>query len=187
MRRGARFILIAAIVLAIVFALVSCAPSDAATSPGYVSGDGTVTEWQPGERPGPVEVSGTALDGSAVDITDYRGEVVVLNLWYAACPPCRAEAPDLVAIDALDGVQVVGINTRDDAATGQAFEQTFGVQYPSILGDDGRAIASLQGLVAVNAVPTTLVLDAEGNVAARIIGRAEASTFQALVEGASAS
>ncbi len=184
MTRKARLAVAIALVVAIVLWLVGCAPGDAAESPGYVSGDGTVTEWAAGERPGPLTVTGTGIDGEVLSLEDFRGQVVVLTTWYAACPPCRAEAPDLVELDARDGVAVVGINVRDDAQTAQAFERTFGVEYPSFDGADGTAIQALQELVAVRAVPTALVIDAEGYVAARTVGRVEASTLDALVDTA---
>lgn len=184
MKRSARIVVLVSFALAIVLWIAGCAPGDAAVSPGYVSGDGTVTEWAPDQRGEPVELSGTSYADESVDISAYRGQVVLLNTWYAACPPCRKEAPDLVALDAQDGVQLVGVNSRDDAGTAQAFERTFNVQYPSINDHDGQAIAQLQGLVAINAVPTTLVLDHEGRVAARVIGSVEPSTLQALVDAA---
>ncbi len=167
--------------------LAGCVSGTGTVDTGYVSGDGTVTTWSPDERGEPVEVSGAAFDGSTVNLSDFRGQVVLVNTWYAACPPCRAEAPDLVAIDARPDVQIVGVNGRDDAGTGLAFERTFAISYPTIEDEDGHAIAALQGLVALNAVPTTIVLDPEGRVAARIIGRADPSTLAALVDGAAGS
>jgi len=186
-KRSARVVMLAAIVVAVVLWVAACAPGETTQSPGYVSGDGTVTEWAQGSRPGPLELTGTAFDGSAVDLAEYRGQVVVVTTWYAACPPCRAEAPDLVELDARDGVVVLGVNSEDTAGTAQAFERTFGVTYPSIADADGTATASLQGLVAINAVPTALVIDPDGMVAARTIGRVEPSTLAALVDAAGAS
>ena len=167
-----------------VLVLAGCVSGTGTVDTGYVSGDGTVTTWGAGDRGEPVTLSGMAFDGTEVDVAEYRGQVVVINTWYAACPPCRAEAPDLVELDARSDVQVLGVNGRDDAGTGLAFERTFAVTYPSIDDADGGAIAALQGLVALNAVPTSLVLDTEGRVAARIIGRAEPSTLDALVREA---
>lgn len=184
MTRWARLAVLLAIVTAVVLWLVACTPPDATTSPGYVSGDGAVTEWEVGSRPGPLALAGTDLDGNPVDLADFRGQVVVVTTWYAGCPPCRAEAPDLVALDALDGVSVLGVNTRDDVDTAKAFERKFSVTYPSLNGADGTAIAALQELVAVRAVPTALIIDADGYVAARSVGRIEASTLQALVDAA---
>ena len=184
MRRSARVVVIAALLIALIFWLAGCAPGNATQSPGYVSGDGTVTEWSAADRGEPLHLSGTSFEGDAIDLADYRGQVVLVNTWYASCPPCRAEAPDLVALDERDDVQVIGLNSRDDAATAEAFGRTFSVAYPSIDDNDGEATAQLQGLVAINAVPTTLVLDGDGRVAARVVGRVESSTLDALVDGA---
>ncbi|GEK22054.1 TlpA family protein disulfide reductase [Cellulomonas xylanilytica] len=174
-----------------VLLLAGCAPESASTTPqdvqdqGYQSGDGSTTTWAAGDRSGPLELSGTDFAGTAQDVAAWRGEVVVLNTWYANCPPCRAEAPDLAALStdyADDGVQVLGINRTDDAGTAQAFERQFEVPYPSLADTDGAAIAALQGTVPVNAVPTTIVLDRSGMVAARILGLADPSTLRSIVD-----
>ncbi len=152
---------------------------------GYVSGSGTVAEVPPAERGDPVELSGTTTGGAELALADMRGEVVVLNLWYAACGPCRVEAPDLAEIareSVEDGVVFVGINTRDDAAGAQAFEETFDIPYPTIIDDQGEAVLALRGELVPNAVPTTLVVDREGRVAARVSGRADASVLRELID-----
>jgi peroxiredoxin len=171
--------------------LAGCTPGgqanpDDVADQGYQSGDGSTTTWAVGDRKGPLELSGTDFEGTAQDVADWRGDVVVLNTWYANCPPCRAEAPDLAALAtdyAADGVQVLGINRTDDAGTAQAFERQFSVPYPSLADTDGTAIAALQGTVPVNAVPTTVVLDRSGNVAGRILGLADPSTLRSMVDG----
>ncbi|WP_375165505.1 TlpA family protein disulfide reductase [Cellulomonas sp.] len=152
---------------------------------GYQSGDGSTTTWAAGDRTEPLVLAGTDYEGTAQDVTAWRGDVVVLNTWYAACPPCRAEAPDLVALaqDYADqGVHVLGINVRDAAGAAQAFQREFAIPYPSIADTDGAAVAALQGVVPVSAVPTTVVLDREGRVAARVLGLADGSTLRALVD-----
>lgn len=152
---------------------------------GYESGDGSTKSWPVQDRDDPVEMTGEDFTGAPVDIADWRGDVVVLNTWYAACPPCREEAPDLVALatDYADrGVHLLGINSTDDAGAAQAFERTFAVPYPSIADPDGQAIAALQAKVPVQAVPTTVVLDRQGRVAARILGRADPSILRGLVD-----
>ncbi|WP_084626562.1 TlpA family protein disulfide reductase [Demequina aurantiaca] len=184
MKRGARLVLLVAVIAAIVFTLASCAPGEAVESPGYVSGDGTVTIFSESDQPDPLVLTGTSFAGEPIDVADYRGQAVIVNTWYASCPPCRAEAPDLVAADARDDVQVVGINGRDDAATAEAFDRTFGAHYPSIDDKNGEAVAALQGLIAVNAVPSSVILDTEGRIYARVIGRVEPSTLTSLLDGA---
>jgi peroxiredoxin len=154
---------------------------------GYLAGDGSVAEIAAGDRAQPVDVSGTDAEGGTVDLEQWRGNVVVLNVWYAACGPCRAEAADLQAISteyAPDGVRFVGLNTRDDAPTAQAFQRRFGITYPSIMDADGSAIVGLQGQVSPQAVPTTLVIDRQGRVAARLLGTADPSTLRSLVDTA---
>ena len=152
---------------------------------GFISGDGSARTWSPADRGEPVSLAGTDFTGAPVDVTDWRGDVVVLNTWYAACPPCRAEAADLVALAtdyADDGVHLLGINGTDDAGAAQAFERTFAVPYPSIADTDGRAVAALQGSVPLEAVPTTVVLDRAGRVAARVLGLADPTTLRAMVD-----
>ena len=152
---------------------------------GYVSGDRSVTTWEAGDRTGPVDLTGIDFAGEPVDLADWRGDVVVLNTWYAACPPCRAEAPDLVALAedyAGAGVHLLGINSTDDAGAAQPFERTFSVPYPSVHDADGSAVAALQGVVPVQAVPTTVLLDRSGKVAARILGVIDPSTVRTLID-----
>lgn len=171
--------------------LVGCTPTitggwdDSGEPTGYVSGDRSVTTWEPADRAGPVEVVGVDFAGEPIDLADWRGDVVVLNTWYAACPPCRAEAPDLVALaeDYADaGVHLLGINSTDDTGAAQAFERTFSIPYPSVHDADGSAVAALQGVVPVQAVPTTVLLDRSGMVAARVLGVIDPSTMRALID-----
>lgn len=171
------------------FSLAACAQESGndtdVLNQGYQSGDGSVRVWEPEERGDVVALSGVDYEGQDVDTSLMTGEVVVLNTWYAACPPCRAEAADLldVATDrAEDGVQFLGINRTDDAGTALAFEREFGITWPSIDDASGKAVAALAGIVPIKAVPTTLVLDQEGKVAARVLGQVEKSTLNALID-----
>lgn len=141
-----------------------------------VSANGTITEWPIKSRPAAVDFQGPTDIGGTLTSAELRSEVVVLNTWYAGCAPCRAEAPDLQALSEQfrdDGVRFVGINTRDERASAQAFARQFGITYPSILDqENGSAVAlALSTTIALRAVPTTLVLDRQGRVAARILGR----------------
>lgn len=165
---------------------------------GFVSGDGSSLSIPPSERTEPVQFSGTTEDGSTFGSDDVRGSVTVVNFWYAGCPPCRAEAPDIVEVFeefSPHGVKFLGVNTRDQVAQAQQFSEQFGIEYPSIMDVAGnrevqRAFA---GQVPLNAVPTTLVLDEQGRVAHRVLGQlAAASQLRTLVqetldEGGSAS
>ncbi|MFD7308072.1 TlpA family protein disulfide reductase [Promicromonospora sp. NPDC059942] len=185
--KAVQWVVVVGIVLGLVVSLAACSPEDSGAGDvvgqGYVSGDGSVQTYDVGERKGPVTITGTDFEGNDVDTAGWAGDVVVVNTWYASCAPCRAEAPDLVSLaGSKDGVQFLGINTEDDAGSAQAFQRTFEVPYPSIEDSSGKVIASLNGVVPLQAVPTTVVLDQEGNVAARVIGQAEHSTLESLID-----
>lgn len=184
-------LLVAVVVVAVIVlsSLAGCASTAGLTAggeqAGYVSGDASVTTWDTGSRPGPIDLTGTDYSGQPVDVSAWRGDVVLVNTWYAACPPCRAEAPDLATIAtdyAAKGVHAIGLNFTDEAGAAQAFERTFALPYPSIQDTDGSAVASLQGTVPVQAVPTTVLLDRKGHVAARILGAADPSTMRTLLD-----
>lgn len=140
----------------------------------YIAGDGTVELFASDSRKDAVVFQGETSDGGSFSSEDARGDVIVVNFWYAQCPPCRSEARDLEAIASAagDDVQFVGVNTRDEAGTANAFEEEFGVSYPSILDYKTAGVQlAFSSTIPPNAVPTTLVLDREGRVAARILGQ----------------
>lgn len=158
-------------------------PTGSAQGAGYEAGDGSFTTWVPEQRGDGIVLAGTTFAGEEVDLADWRGDVVVVNFWYAACPPCRAEAPDLAAIAAdYPDVHLLGINPRDDVGTAQAFERTFAIPYPSLWDTDARGVAAMQGLVPLQAMPTTVILDREGRVAARILGQADPTILRGLID-----
>ncbi|GLI26872.1 thiol-disulfide isomerase [Agromyces rhizosphaerae] len=151
----------------------------------YIAGDGTISEIAPADRGEPIAFAGESIEGEQVSSADYAGEVLIVNFWYAGCAPCRAEAPDLQAVSeefAGAGASVLGVNVRDQAPTAASFESDYGITYPSIVdANDGAVQLAFAGDVPPNAVPTTLVLDAEGRVAARILGQLNRSNLQTIV------
>jgi thiol-disulfide isomerase/thioredoxin len=151
----------------------------------YVAGDGTVTMVPAKDRKQPVNLSGKTIDGTLIELAGYRGHPVVVNVWGSWCGPCRKEAPALQAAYAQlksSGVAFLGIDTRDDdPAQAKAFEDNFGITYPSIVDDGGAVLLNLRGVVAPSAVPTTLVIDEQGRVAARVSGPVDTTTLVGLV------
>jgi len=140
----------------------------------YVSGDGAYVFIESGSRQDPVVFTGALDSGGEFDSADYLGQPLLVNFWYAGCPPCRLEAKDLEELNSAfgpQGVVFVGINIYDQQATSLTFAEEFGVTYPSILdAGSGLARLSFAGKVTPNAVPTTLVLDKDHRVAARVSG-----------------
>lgn len=145
------------------------------TNKGFIAGDGSVTEIAVADRGDTIKFSGVTEAGATVTSEDTLGDVLVVNFWYASCAPCRAEAADLQRINAQfenAGARFLGVNVRDQAPNAIAFNETYGVTYPSVLDVDAGAMQlAFSGNIPPNAVPTTLVLDAKGRVAARILGQ----------------
>lgn len=173
--------------LAIGAVLVSGCGAQGTGDKGYVDGNGIITRLAPAERIAVNgDVSGKTLAGEDWSLADHRGKVVVVNVWGTWCPPCRKEAPTLGKAArelASEGVVFVGINTRDSGtAQGLAFEKNFDVPYPSIFDPDGRTLLAFRGTLPPNAIPSTLVIDRDGKVAASVLGEVtRASTLVGLV------
>ena len=165
---------IPALVLAVVVALTGCTSMSGTGDKGFVSGDGQLEVRDASDREAPIELTGEGLDGEPLDLADFRGKPVVINVWGAWCTYCRDEAPDVVgaAEELGDEASFVGINLRDSSPeTAQSYERTFGVEFPSFYAPDGKAMLAFPGTLTPSTIPATVVLDAEGRVAASIIGR----------------
>jgi thiol-disulfide isomerase/thioredoxin len=155
---------------------------------GYVAGQGAITSLPVSQRQRPGPVAGTTLDGRHVALSDYRGKVVVVNVWGSWCAPCRAEAPTLVAAAKhLSGKDVafVGINSRDlNEAAARAFVRTFHVPYPSIYDQDGSTLLAFRGTLTPNAIPSTVIIDPQGRVSGSVLGEVTKTTLYDLVQDA---
>lgn len=169
--------------------LSACSENDeladqAGSDQGYVSGSGVVSQVAEDKRGEPLELSFETLDGKSMSLADIRPTPVVINLWYAACPPCRKEAPDLksVAESFGDEVQFIGVNVRDQEAAAQAFIQNYQIPYANMLDTSGEMVSLLSGVLPPQATPSTVVLDAKGRAAARVVGEIDASTLKGLIE-----
>ncbi len=141
---------------------------------GFVAGDFTTKEFAPADRGSPVDFSGQTDAGTRVSSSQYRGSVLVVNFWYAACGPCRLEAPRLEkAYQEFAGKDVafLGVNIYDQAPQSLAFAKEFGISYPSVIAvNDGGVKLAFASAVPLTAVPVTLVIDRSGRVMARIVG-----------------
>jgi thiol-disulfide isomerase/thioredoxin len=154
---------------------------------GYVAGDGSIEQLAVSDRGEPVTLTGTTLEGQPWSLADRAGKVVVVNVWGSWCPPCIEETPALekawqkVRADGRS-VDFIGLDKLESPETGLAFQKANDVTYPSLAYDGGVPILSLQG--KASATPTTLVLDAQGRIAARVSGPVSTTTLLGLIDDA---
>ncbi len=180
-----------AVLLGVVtIAVASCASgaigASTAVSNGqsFVGGSYSSKYVSPGARAAAPDFSGTTLTGQRFSLASDRGDVVVLNFWGSWCAPCRAEAYPLAALAkhfASAPVRFVGDDVHDYATAATAFEHTFGITYPS-LNDPGAEVAlAFHSTLPPTAIPSTLVIDRSGRIAARVIGEVSYDGLLALI------
>ncbi len=176
-RRRRTLTLAAAAAAAGALTLTACGSGGASGGSGdtkFVTGTGGIATVAQGNRQNAPELSGETVDGKQLDVASLKGKVVVLNVWGSWCAPCRAEAPYLAKVSKemkAKGVEFVGINTRDtDKGPAQKFEQEFGVDYASLYDPIGKLILRFpKGSLNPQAIPSTIVLDRNGKIAARAL------------------
>lgn len=181
----------AALAAVVCLALAGCTAGQAVQNgPGsgdtnYVGGTVGMTEYKAGHRPVAPPVSGTTLTGQRLRLSGYHGKVVVLNFWASWCAPCRSEAPVLAQLSrSYQGkdAQFVGVNIKDPGqANGAAYERSFAITYPSLYDPAGQVLLAFRATVPPAAIPSTLVIDRTGHIAARVIGAVDYSSMNKLL------
>jgi thiol-disulfide isomerase/thioredoxin len=151
----------------------------------YVEGSGVVTIVPADERQPAPQFSGPLLGGAGeFDLDQMKGDVVVLNVWASWCPPCRSEAPALQAVSAEladQNVRFVGVNVRDNETDARAFEQEFRLTYPSVVDTTGELLLAFRDTLPPSAIPSTLVIDRQGRLAARVLDEVTETSLRDLV------
>ena len=173
-----------AILIALAIALTGCSGGGTSSAEeSFVSGDGSTTFIKIADRKIAPAVTGLTLSGT--NYTYPKDRVAVVNVWASWCSPCRAEAPILVSLASkYPNVAFIGILTRDNPANAEAFERRFKVPYPTIIDDS--ILIGFKGSLPANAIPSTVILDKNGRVAARISGVITVASLTQLIERVSA-
>lgn len=148
---------------------------------GYPEVARNLTRVPPDQRKELPTVSGPALGSNqTISTQDFRGKVVVINVWGSWCPPCRKEAPDLQAasVETKDIAQFVGITSKDyDPAPAEAFVRSFEITYPSIYDPTGKVLLAFAGELPPSAIPTTMIIDRRGRLAVRVLSEVSKITL----------
>ena len=168
-----------AIVLILALALTGCGNAKQVATKSYVAGNGTVTFIESKDRKTAPVLTGLTLDGENLQVP--LGGIVVVNVWASWCAPCRAEAPTLAALaNKYQGVVFVGVLTRDSEVAARAFEKRFQIPYPTLVDDS--VLLGFRDTLSANAIPSTIVIDKKGMVAARISGQITVASLSELIE-----
>jgi thiol-disulfide isomerase/thioredoxin len=168
----------------IALALSSCSGGGSSIAEeSFISGNGSISFIKSSDRISAPQLSGMTLSGK--NYTFNGGQVAVVNVWASWCAPCRAEAPTLAALSQkYSDVAFIGILTRDNPVNAEAFARRFSIPYPTLI-DDSVLIGFRKSLPA-NAIPSTVVIDSKGQVAARISGEVTVASLSELIEKVSA-
>lgn len=160
--------------LAAALAVSGCATGSAAVQVNnggefrFVAGTPAGAVIPAGQRALGPSFSGTLLDGAAFSSTSLHGSVAVINFWGSWCAPCRVETPEFQQVFAEvagRGVQFLGVDVKEDRQFATAFLQDKGIGYPSLSDPRGEVALAFRNYPA-NAIPSTIVLDRAGRVAA---------------------
>jgi peroxiredoxin len=130
------------------------------------------------------EFAGTLLDGGEFSSTDLAGDVAVINFWGSWCAPCRVESPEFQEVYAEvrdSDVQFLGINVKDTDQLARAFEENFGIEFPSLDDPRGEVALAFRDYPA-SAIPSTIVLDRQSRVAAVYTGAVRQDDLRAVLD-----
>ena len=151
---------------------------------GFVSGDGTSIFLKKNERNPAPELSNVEFLSSEIDLKTLKNKVVLINVWGSWCSPCRKEAPELEELylkNKADNVEFIGINIRDSKISANRFIENFSITYPNIFDRDGKLLLGYKDSLPANAIPSTILIDKNGLVAARQLGPIDKSLIQGFI------
>ncbi|MEP6462648.1 MAG: TlpA disulfide reductase family protein [Frankiaceae bacterium] len=184
---------LSAALLAVVLTATGCVGRDAVSSAdsggGYIAGSGALKRYPVGDRKAAPDVSGRTLDGTMLRLADYRGRTLVVNFWASWCPPCRAENAALAQASRdtkASGVAFLGVNFKEEASQARIYSERQRTPYPSLLDRYGEVTVRFSPSVPPQSIPTTLVIDRQGRIAASIFGEITYTRLMSLLRSVAA-
>jgi len=136
------------------------------------------------DRASAPDFTGVLLDGSDFDSSSLSGDIVVINFWGSWCAPCRLETPEFQRVYdevSAEGVSFLGVNVKDDRQLAQAFFEDNNISYPSVFDPRGEIALAFRDYPA-NAIPSTIILDRDGRVAAVYVSVVEDEELRRVVD-----
>ena len=184
-----RLSIVVALLALVAVPIAGCSSSQSGSSSGsetnFVAGDGSIEVIPVAQRVTAPDFTLPTLDGGKFTLSAQRGKVVAMNVWASWCAPCRKEAPDLEAVwkrSDKGKVAFVGLNTRDSQTSALGFVRNYGITYPQAIDTDGQVQLLFRNTLPAQAIPSTLIVDALGRVAARILGTATEATLRSVID-----
>ena len=120
-------------------------------------------------------------DGQQISLSDYEGQVILVNLWATWCPPCKAEMPTINAFYEThkeNGFVVLAVNSQEGASTVKNFIQSNDFTFPVLLDTQGQVMDRYH----VRALPTSFIIDRNGVIQHIQTGEITSQQLQAIVE-----
>lgn len=158
--------------------LTACGGGSSVAEESFIEGSGAVTTIKSEERKAAPPLSGPTLTGKTFIFNP--GKVAVVNVWASWCSPCRAEIPTLIELSRqYPEVQFMGILTRDNPVNAEALARRLEMPYPTFIDDS--LLIGFKSTLPANAIPSTVLIDKNGNVAARISGEVTLASLSKLI------
>jgi thiol-disulfide isomerase/thioredoxin len=174
--------------LAVVLVAAGCAgkgATDTSVSGSQAGnlGGAKITYFGAADRKTVGDVQGTSIQGTQVDLANYRGKYVVVNYWSSSCGPCHAEQPgfEQIAKDyATKGVQFLGIDEDDNLASARTYARHYAMTYPTLMDLSRSYLLDFPGAVP-SVTPFTIVIDPRGGIAASSANTLDFTHLQGLL------
>lgn len=167
------------IALLFTFLLTGCGGGSSTPQASFISGNGSVTYISPGDRIEAPLLKGKTLLGTNFEFTERK--IAVVNVWASWCSPCRAEIPILAEFaNSYPELQFIGILTRDNPVNAEVLNRKLAIPYPTLIDDS--LLIGFKGSLPANAIPSTVIIDEDGKVAARISGAVTVGSLKSIID-----
>jgi thiol-disulfide isomerase/thioredoxin len=175
MKQTDRWVSMAAVLLAgvlLTFDIGCQTHEDAATS------DPSSASCTPDAKPAALDITLKDMNGADVHLASFKGKVLLINFWATWCGPCKAEIPDLVALQKQYGqdLQVLGISVDDDAKDMQPYAESFQMNYPVLVGKEREDVEKAYGPFL--GIPQSFVVGRDGKICYKHAGIASKAKFE---------